>query len=92
MISDMAFIHPQAHVEGATVGARTNDVGQRFDTDDRNFLASRGVVFCTSFKAGGRTYGGNIIAPSMAHAEEIAFGRGLNEEIVGVMVETGIDP
>lgn len=65
---------------------------ERFDTDDRNFLASRGVVFCTSFKAGGRTYGGNIIAPSMAHAEEIAFGRGLNEEIVGVMVETGIDP
>ena len=62
------------------------------DDEQRNFLASRGVVFCTEFKANGRRYGGNIIATSMAGAEEIAFGRGLGEEVVGVLVETGVDP
>lgn len=60
-----------------------------FDTAQRNFLASRGVVFCTEFKANGRRYAGNIVAVSMAAAEEVAFGRGLGEEVVGVLVETG---
>lgn len=61
-----------------------------FDDAQRNFLASRGVVFCTEFKANGRRYAGNIVAVSMAAAEEIAFGRGLGEEIVGVLGETGM--
>jgi hypothetical protein len=60
-----------------------------FDDAQRNFLASRGVVFCTEFKANGRRYAGNIVAVSMAGAEEIAFGRGLDEKVVGLLVETG---
>lgn len=55
----------------------------------RNFLAARGVVFVTSFKAGGRTYGGTIVSTSWPGAEEIAFGRGLGETVDGVLVETG---
>lgn len=58
----------------------------------QNFLASRGVVFCTEFKANGKSYAGRIVAMSMAAAEEIAFGRGLDEQIVGVLVETGEVP
>lgn len=65
---------------------------QDFDDRQRNFLASRGVVFCTEFKAGGRRYGGTIVATCMAGAEEIAFGRGLDEEVVGVLAQTGIEP
>lgn len=59
-----------------------------FDTKQCNMLASRGVVFCTQFKANGRLYGGCIIATSWPHAEEIAFGRGLGEEVIGVLAET----
>jgi hypothetical protein len=55
----------------------------------RNRLAARGVVFGTAFRAAGSEYGGNIIAASWQEAERIAFGRGLGEEIIGVLVETG---
>lgn len=55
----------------------------------RNLLAARGVVFVTSFKSGGRFYGGTIIATSWPGAEEIAFSRGLGELVEGVLVETG---
>lgn len=46
-------------------------------------LAERGVVFGTTFKAGGKTLGGNIIAASLKDAEAIAAKRGLGEEIFG---------
>lgn len=49
-------------------------------------LAERGVVFCTSFKASGKTFGGNIIAASEKDADRIAEDRGLGEQIVGSMV------
>lgn len=51
----------------------------------QNLLAVRGVVFATEFRHAGRTYGGNIVSTSMAGAEEIAFARGLGEEVVGVL-------
>jgi hypothetical protein len=61
------------------------------DMETRNLLAARGVVFCSEFKVGGKTYAGNIIATSWAAAEEIAFARALGEEIIGVMAGTGLD-
>lgn len=57
--------------------------------EQRNLLASRRVVFGTEFRANDKTYAGNIVAPSWEAAERIAFGRGLGEEIVGRLVETG---
>ena len=56
------------------------------------FLATRGVVFLTEFKEKGRVYGGTVIAPSWPAAEEIAFSRGLDEQVVGVLVEKGESP
>lgn len=44
-------------------------------------LAARGVVFCTKFRAAGRSYGGNIIAASWPAAEMVAFGRGTLEPV-----------
>lgn len=46
-------------------------------------LVERGLVFGTTFKAGGKTLGGNIIAASLKDAEAIATKRGLGEEIFG---------
>lgn len=54
----------------------------------RNLIAARDVVYLTEFKAGAKTYGGSIIASTREKAEDIAFGRGLDEKIVGVLVET----
>lgn len=55
----------------------------------RNRLAGRGVVYCTEFKTGGKTYAGNIVAASLAQAQLIAFSRGLGEVVDGKLVETG---
>lgn len=41
-------------------------------------------MFCTEFSAAGRSYSGNIIAGPTA--EQIAFGRGLVEIVMGEMV------
>ncbi|MBN9078219.1 MAG: hypothetical protein BGN87_06375 [Rhizobiales bacterium 65-79] len=41
------------------------------------------------FREGGRTFAGNIVAPGWAEAEKIAFGRGLGEQVIGQLVETG---
>ena len=46
-------------------------------------LAERGVVFGTTFKAGGKTIDGKVIAASWEDAEAIAAKRGLGEEIFG---------
>lgn len=54
-----------------------------------NFLASRGVVFCTEFRANGALYGGRIVATSQEAAEQVAFGRGLDERIIGTLAEMG---
>lgn len=54
----------------------------------RNMLAARGVVFLTEFQANGKTYGGTVIAPSWERADEISFGRGLGETVVGVLAKT----
>lgn len=61
-----------------------------FTLEQINFLAQRGVVFLTTFTTEeGIPYGGHIISRDWAHAEEIAFGRGLGETILGRMVATG---
>jgi hypothetical protein len=46
---------------------------------------SRAEVFCTQFEAGGRVYGGTIVAPSWDAAEWCAGARGLGERVVGVL-------
>ena len=46
-------------------------------------LAERGVVFGTTFMAGGKTIDGKVIAASWDEAEAIAAMRGLGEEIFG---------
>jgi len=61
-----------------------------FDAHHVNHLAAIGAVYCTEFKADGHRYAGNIIARSFEQAESIAFGRGLGEEVVGRLVETGV--
>lgn len=57
-------------------------------TEARNILASRGVVFLTEFKANGATYGGSVIASTWEKADEVAFGRGLGETVIGVLAKT----
>jgi hypothetical protein len=60
-----------------------------FDIEHTNHLAASGTIYITEFKANGRRYGGRIIARSQERAEEIAFGRGLGEEVLGRLVLTG---
>jgi hypothetical protein len=55
----------------------------------RNRLARRGIVWLTEFRADGRRYGGSVIAESEAAAKQIAFGRGLEETVLGSLVKTG---
>lgn len=62
---------------------------EAFDNEHANHLAAIGAVYLTEFKDGGRTYGGRIVARSYEGAEQIAFARGLGEEVVGRLVETG---
>jgi hypothetical protein len=62
---------------------------EAFDVDHLNHLAAIGAVYLTEFKANGRRYGGRIIARSQEQAESITFGRGLEENVVGRMVEAG---
>ena len=59
------------------------------DDASRNHLASIAAIYLTEFKDSGRTYGGCIVARSIEQAEQIAFGRGLGEEVIGLLVETG---
>ncbi len=54
-----------------------------------NYLAARQLVYLTDLRLNRRLYGGRIIARSEAEAERIAFGRGLGEEIVGMLASTG---
>ena len=51
--------------------------------DDQALLAARGLLFMTEFPAPYDMFGGDIFAASLAAAEEIAFGRGLGEKVVG---------
>lgn len=53
----------------------------------RNVLASRGVVFLTEFEANGSRYGGSVIASTWEKADEVAFGRGLGERVIGVLAK-----
>lgn len=46
------------------------------------------MVFCTEFRVGDRTYAGHIIATSWDCAGQIAFGRGLDEQVIGVLTES----
>jgi hypothetical protein len=62
---------------------------QGFDVKAANHLAMSGTVYLTEFKANGHRYGGRIIARSQQQAEEIAFGRGLGEDVLGRLVLTG---
>lgn len=57
--------------------------------DQVKLLAERGVVFCTSFEAGGKQMGGNIIAASEKDADRIADERGLGEQVIGSLVAAG---
>lgn len=54
-----------------------------------NRLAARRLVFLTDLRLNRRLYGGRIIAGSEAEAEATAFGRGLGEEIIGMLASTG---
>ena len=55
----------------------------------QNMLAARRVVFLTEFEANGKTYGGKIVARSWSAAKNIAFSRGLDEQVVGTLREIG---
>lgn len=78
-------IHPSRPVADGIV---FDDI-EAFDTEHANHLAAIGAVYCTEFKANGHRYAGRIIARSHEQAESIAFSRGLGEEVVGRLVETG---
>ncbi len=54
-----------------------------------NRLAARQMVFVTYVRLNRRPYGGRIVARSEAEAEQIAFGRGLGETVVGTLVLVG---
>lgn len=49
-------------------------------------LAERGVVYMTTFEAGGKQFGGSIIAVSEKDADRIATERGLGEDVLGQLV------
>jgi hypothetical protein len=55
----------------------------------RNLLAAREVVYCTELRVDGHTYAGTIIAKDPQMAERVAFGRGLGEQIIGLLVLSG---
>ena len=57
--------------------------------DQVKLLVERGLVFCTSFEAGGKTSFGKVIAASWEGAEMLAEKRGLGEEVVGSLVAVG---
>jgi len=79
-------IHPSCPVAD---GIAFDDIAG-FDADSINHLASIGAVYLTEFKANGKTYGGRIIARSQDQAEAIPFGRGLDEQVIGRLVESGV--
>lgn len=56
-------------------------------------ILARGVAWATEFTdpTTGKKYGGTIIAASKAQAEEVAFGRGLDEAVVGQLVDRWTD-
>lgn len=49
----------------------------------KNLLAKRGLVFLTEFNVEGVRYGGTIVSKDWDRAEEVAFGRGLGETVIG---------
>ena len=77
-------IHPTRPIAD---GIHFDDL-EGLSNDRRNMIAARGVVHLTEFRAGDATYGGSIIASTREKADDIAFGRGLDEKIVGVLIET----
>ena len=56
--------------------------------DLARILIARGLVYVTDLAINGRDYSGMIIAGSHGQAENIAFGRGLHEIVVGQAVKT----
>ena len=57
-------------------------------THVRNMLAARGLVFATQFEADDCIYSGSVIAATWERADEVAFGRGLGETVIGVLAKT----
>lgn len=56
-------------------------------------LIGRGLVWATTFSAGGKTFGGSVIASSEAQAAAIAFARGLGEVVTGPLLKvSGVQP
>lgn len=77
----------------AVAAARSAIDGKNFDDtfgiprETLDLLVERGLVFLTTFEHDGKSYGGEIIASSMNHAEMIAECRGLGEEVVGQVIQ-----
>lgn len=79
----ITHIHPTRPVVD---GICADDLYAFPDPAARATLIGRGLVYKTSFFADGYILGGTIVAGSWEQAEEIAFGRGLGETIVGLMM------
>ncbi len=60
--------------------------------DDQALLAGRGLLFMTEFPPPYDMFGGDIFAANLAAAEEIAFGRGLGEKVVGPVTRVILPP
>lgn len=55
----------------------------KVDPSFHECLMARGLVWETEFSIGATTYAGSIIAGTQGDAMAVAFGRGLEEKIVG---------
>lgn len=77
----MTHIHPAKPI----IDGICFDDTHGMDIEHINLLARREIVFVTDLKAKGECYCGKIIAKDWKTAEEIAFGRGLNETVIGVL-------
>lgn len=53
----------------------------------RKALIARNLVYCTELFANGDKYCGHVIALSYEQADQIVFGRGLDEKVVGRLVD-----
>ena len=78
----MTRLHPSAPIADGILFDDTHGLPEQHVA----MLRGRGLLFATVFEDGDRQICGVIIAHSWPAAQDIAFGRGLGERVVGVLV------
>lgn len=85
-MSNVVGLYPVHPIRPEINGVSFSDM-HSLSIEKQNELAARGLVFLTDFGWNGKRYGGDIIARSLEHAQEIADSRGFGEEVIGTLSE-----